>query len=200
MKYVSVAISSLKHDSNNARKHDDRNIELIMTSLKQHGQRKPLVVHDGIVIAGNGTLEAAKRLGWTEIDVNAEPFPSLEAVRAYAIQDNRTAETATWDFDILGDQLKWLETTDWDMSGIGFSVSDFTKSEIDYGILDDGDASDGILDDLRNGTRKAIQIEFEQEHYDEAFELVKWWRAKGSYVGMMLMDKLKSEKDKHETQ
>jgi hypothetical protein len=49
---------------------------------------------------------------------------------------------------------------------------------------------------MSKGVRKAIQIEFEPEHYDEAQELVKFWREKGGYVGMMLMNHLRNEKDK----
>jgi S-DNA-T family DNA segregation ATPase FtsK/SpoIIIE len=44
--------------------------------------------------------------------------------------------------------------------------------------------------------RKAIQIEFEPEHYEEAQELVKFWREEKAYVGMMLMNHLKNEKNK----
>ena len=50
------------------------------------------------------------------------------------------------------------------------------------------------LEDMRNGIKKAIQIPFELEHYQEAFELVKYWREQGGYVGMMLIEKLKEEK------
>jgi hypothetical protein len=44
--------------------------------------------------------------------------------------------------------------------------------------------------------KRAIQIEFEKEHYEEAYELVKFWREQGAYVGKMLLDYLKAEKEK----
>jgi hypothetical protein len=71
------------------------------------------------------------------------------------------------------------------------------QPEIDYSILDDDD--DGIdqqLDDMAAGVKKAIQIEFEAEHYEEAYALVKFWREKELYIGGFLMEQLKAEKDK----
>jgi hypothetical protein len=49
---------------------------------------------------------------------------------------------------------------------------------------------------MTDGVRKAIQIEFELEHYEEANELVHFWRAQKLYIGGFLMEKLKEEKDK----
>jgi ParB-like chromosome segregation protein Spo0J len=67
---VKIAIADLSLDPNNARKHSQRNLDAIAASLKQFGQRKPIVVHRGVVLAGNGTVEAAKTLGWTEIELD----------------------------------------------------------------------------------------------------------------------------------
>jgi hypothetical protein len=49
---------------------------------------------------------------------------------------------------------------------------------------------------MANGVKRAIQIEFEKEHYEEAYELVKFWREQDAYVGKMILDFLKSEKEK----
>lgn len=101
MKAESVAISSLSPDPANVRKHPQRNIETIVASLKRFGQQKPIVVDvKGIVRAGNGTLEAAKLLGWTEISIVRSNLIGPEAT-AYAIADNRTSELAEWDEDGL---------------------------------------------------------------------------------------------------
>jgi hypothetical protein len=69
------------------------------------------------------------------------------------------------------------------------------KKEIDYSILDEEDVSEQ-LEDMTNGVKKAIQIEFEAEHYEEAYALVKFWREKEAYVGGMIIEYLKSEKEK----
>jgi len=65
----------------------------------------------------------------------------------------------------------------------------------DYSILDGEDTAQQ-LEDMANGVKKAIQIEFEAEHYEEAYELVKYWREQGGYVGGMIMEFLKAEKAK----
>lgn len=49
---------------------------------------------------------------------------------------------------------------------------------------------------MRNGVKKAIQIEFEAEHYEEASNLVKFWRERQAYVGSMIIEYLKDEKNK----
>jgi ParB-like chromosome segregation protein Spo0J len=107
LKVESVSVNDLELDPNNARRHNARNIEVIANSLKTFGQRKPLVVtRDNIVVAGNGTLEAAKSLGWQEISIARVPEDwSHEQVVAYALADNRSAELAEWDTQVLADQL-----------------------------------------------------------------------------------------------
>jgi hypothetical protein len=98
MKVEKVKISSLMLDPENARTHSKKNIDAIAGSLNTFGQRRPLVVWEGIVIAGNGTLEAAKSIGWTDIEVTRVPPDwTHEQARAYALADNRTAELAEWD-------------------------------------------------------------------------------------------------------
>jgi hypothetical protein len=67
--------------------------------------------------------------------------------------------------------------------------------EPDYSILDEEDLSDEIAD-MESGVRKAIQIEFEAEHYEEAQTLVKFWREREAYIGGMIIEYLKAEKDK----
>ena len=69
MKIETVLITDVVFDPDNVRKHTQRNLQTIVESLKEFGQRKPIVLKDNVVVAGNGTLEAAKLLGWTHIDV-----------------------------------------------------------------------------------------------------------------------------------
>ncbi len=65
-----INIEDLTLDPNNARKHNKKNLEAIAKSLQQFGQRKPIVItQDNVVVAGNGTLEAAKSIGWKGIFV-----------------------------------------------------------------------------------------------------------------------------------
>ncbi len=112
MKHERVKCASLKPDPKNARKHSPRNLDAIKKSLERFGQQRPIVVDaKGVVIAGNGTLEAAKALGWEEIEVVRSTLKGSSAT-AYAIADNRTAELAEWDDDILAETLKALKVED----------------------------------------------------------------------------------------
>jgi site-specific DNA-methyltransferase (adenine-specific) len=107
-----VSIDSLSFDPANVRKHGERNLATIKASLLRFGQQKPIVVDaNGVVRAGNGTLAAAKALGWKEIAVVRSALAGSEAT-AYAIADNRTAELAEWDEDALAETLSALQCED----------------------------------------------------------------------------------------
>jgi ParB-like chromosome segregation protein Spo0J len=122
LRIETVNINSLTPDPANARKHDSKNLKAITDSLKLFGQRKPLTVTpDSIVVTGNGTLEAAKSLGWTEIVIARTPVGwPYEKIRAWALADNRTAELAEWDDKVLADQLLELDANGWELEELGF--------------------------------------------------------------------------------
>lgn len=123
LKVQVVAIDSLESDPENARKHSRKNLDAIAGSLRAFGQRRPLVVHGQVVIAGNGTLAAARELGWTHVAVTRTPAEwTYEQARAYALADNRTAELAEWDEKLLADQLVELDAVGWDLAEIGFAT------------------------------------------------------------------------------
>ena len=117
-------IDDLLLDPENARKHSQKNLDAIKSSLTKFGQRKPIVINSkGVILAGNGTVEAAKALGWDHIEVATVPDDWDEATaRAYALADNRTAELAEWDENVLAKQLLELLDADFDIEAIGFEM------------------------------------------------------------------------------
>lgn len=120
-----VPIDQLTPDPDNARKHSTKNLDAIKSSLSQFGQRRPLVVtKDYVVAAGNGTLQAAKALGWTEIAVTVFPFDEPAKVKAFALADNRTAELAEWDTEVLMETLEELQLEGWSLDSLGFGEKD----------------------------------------------------------------------------
>jgi ParB-like chromosome segregation protein Spo0J len=122
LRIENVKIDSLTFDPANARKHDSKNLKAIASSLEKFGQRKPIVVTpDSVVVAGNGTLEAAKSLGWSEIAVARTPIGwTWDQIKAFALADNRTAELAEWDDKVLADQLLELDANGWELEELGF--------------------------------------------------------------------------------
>lgn len=107
LKKFLVQLNRLKPDPKNAREHSERNIKAIMDSLSRVGQQKTIIHKDGVILAGNGTWEAAKRLGWKM--VAAIEFDGDEKKkRFYKLADNRSAELAEWNFEALSGELKDL--------------------------------------------------------------------------------------------
>lgn len=135
MKVETVPIDSLTFDPANVRKHDEKNLAAIKASLNRFGQQKPIVVDaSGVVRAGNGTLAAAKALGWKEIRIVRSSLAGSEAT-AYAIADNRTAELAEWDDDALAQTLAALQIEDDELAvATGFDSSDIDSMIGSLGI------------------------------------------------------------------
>lgn len=122
-----VKIASLKADPANLRTHGVRSIDAIAASLARFGQQRPILVDEaGVVIAGNGTLEAARRLGWKTISVVRSKLAGPERV-AYAIADNRIPELAGWDREALGRTLASFSREDLAVSG--FDAADLSQLE-----------------------------------------------------------------------
>lgn len=120
-----VDIDSVKPDPKNTRLHSQRNLDTIKHSLAEYGQQRPiLVTADGIIVAGNGTHQAAKDLGWPHIAVTQTDLTG-EAARMYAITDNRAAELASWDYGDLHQELTALRDTGIDITKFGWSTDEF---------------------------------------------------------------------------
>jgi len=117
-----VNVTSLKSHPRNVRKHSEENLDAICKSLTAFGQQRPLVVdiHDQ-VIAGNGTLEAASRLGWTTVQIVRTHLDGAQA-EAYAIADNKTTDLSEFDFEALAAVIKDLDGKGLDVSITGFQA------------------------------------------------------------------------------
>ena len=185
-----VPIGSVKSNPNNPRVIRDEKFKKLVTSLKEFPEMskvRPIVVNkDMIVLGGNMRLKAMKEAGWKNVPVEVVDW-SEEKQREFIIKDN--IGFGEWDWDELANTWDNADLTEW-----GLDVWQ-PEEEVDYSILDEEDVADQ-LQDMADGVKKAIQIEFEPEHYDEAYELVKFWRDQDAYVGKMILDFLKSEKNK----
>ena len=103
-------LDGLIPDKKNAREHGEANLAAIAVSLRQFGQRKPIVANrrGGIIEAGNGLFLAARSLGWTHLAVVwVEDDPT--AATGFSLADNRTAELAAWNDAILAELIGELE-------------------------------------------------------------------------------------------
>ena len=134
MKIETRDVADLKLDSTNARLHDQINLDAIAGSLEKFGQQKPIVITSaGRVLAGNGTLLAARSLNWETIEVVIAPSTwDKQTAKAYALADNRTSELASWNENVLATQLLELKETGFDTAAIGFPET----APADYEIKD----------------------------------------------------------------
>lgn len=105
-------IKDLTPDPRNARKRTDRSAELIAESLKRFGAARSIVIdEDGRVLAGNGTVEGAKKAGISKVRVIEAAGDELIAVKrtgltedekvGLAIADNRSSDLSEWDSEML---------------------------------------------------------------------------------------------------
>jgi DNA modification methylase len=124
LKIEQVPVENLTFDPSNARKHSDANLASIAQSLNQFGQRKPIVVTaDNVIVAGNGTVEAARMVGLTAVDVVRVPKGwTADQVKAFALADNRSAELAEWNPEVLSAQLLELQDAGFDVEALGFDI------------------------------------------------------------------------------
>jgi site-specific DNA-methyltransferase (adenine-specific) len=133
MKIETLRIAELTLDPKNARQHDAKNLQAIEGSLKEFGQRKPIVITEaGIIVAGNGTVTAAKNLGWETIEAVRVPADwTPDQVKAFALADNRTAELATWNSDVLNQQLDELEQAGFEVADWGFETPEVAIVDVE---------------------------------------------------------------------
>ena len=186
-------ISEVKTNKSNPRFIKDDKFKKLVKSIKEFPEMlklRPIVVNnDMTVLGGNMRLKACKEAGLKEVYILKADELTEQQQREFIVKDN--VGFGEWDWDILANEWDNTQLKEW-----GMDVWQ-PEEEVDYSILDDDDLSED-LNDMTNGVKKAIQIPFELEHYEEASELVKFWRNEKAYVGGMIIEYLKSEKEKYE--
>lgn len=124
-----VLISELTEWKNNSRIHTQRNLLTIKNSLEKFGQMKPLIVQKSSmsIIAGNGTFQAMKALGWEKADCYIVDIDDNKA-EAYCIVDNRATDQSEWDQKTLMEVLQELSETDEELLNCtGFDATEMEK-------------------------------------------------------------------------
>ena len=127
LRVETVPVSALKPYVNNPRTHSKRQIEQVAASIRTFGWTNPILVSDDLeIVAGHGRLEAARSLGLGEVPVMRLSGMSEAQQRAYVIADNRLAETAGWDEDLLRLEIGALIEMDleFEIEAIGFETGE----------------------------------------------------------------------------
>lgn len=137
-RYEDVEIEKLKPYKNNARTHSDEQIEKIAKSMKEFGFINPVLVDGDLnVIAGHGRILGAKKLGMKEVPCLFIEDLTEEQKRAYIIADNRLAEDAGWDKELLKIELEDLKNMNFDITLTGFELEDFDFSMDETEVIED---------------------------------------------------------------
>ena len=143
-----VPIADLRPYGRNARTHSPKQIAQIAASIQVFGFNNPVLIDkDGVIIAGHGRVEAAKKLGQATVPaIRLEHLSDVEK-RAYILADNRLAEKAGWDPEILAIELQNLSSLDLDFD---VTITGFEMAEIDVliGGQDKDDAKTDPADEI----------------------------------------------------
>jgi ParB-like chromosome segregation protein Spo0J len=195
-----VSLDDLSPDPANARKHSARNVDAIRASLRRFGQQAPLVVGpDGVLVAGSGRLAAMREEGWTHAAVVRTDLEGAERI-AFAIADNRTAELADWDHEVLTKLAAGLD--------VPSEVYGWTQAELDavaglaaprIGDLEGGFANGVVADGEKAGLdgvagKKSITLVLDDEDAEAVRNAQARWgkdetsQAIGAFCREQLLD------------
>ena len=152
---INMRIDALTPWSGNARTHSSKQIRQIAASIETFGFTNPVLIDEaGGILAGHGRVAAARQLGCSEVPCLRLDHMTAEEKRAYVLADNKLAENAGWDRDILTLELGALVEADLDFD---IGVIGFEAAEIDL-IIDDGipGEPDPELEALPNLAERAV--------------------------------------------
>lgn len=131
-----IAVDKLLPYARNSRTHSDSQVAAVAASIKEFGFTNPILVRaDGTIVAGHGRVMAAKKLGLTEVPCIELGHLSDAQMRAYVIADNKLAEQAGWDEDLLKLELVELRDAGFDLGLTGFAEDELAKLALAAGVL-----------------------------------------------------------------
>jgi DNA modification methylase len=132
----SISIEAIRPNPRNPRTHSKKQIKQIAASIKKFGFLNPLIVDDAnMVLAGHGRFEAARLEGLTHVPILRFDHLTEAQKRAYVIADNKIAEQAGWDREILAIELGELVDL-LPAEGFDVSLTGFEAPEIDLLLAD----------------------------------------------------------------
>jgi hypothetical protein len=160
-----VPVDDLILDPANARKHPRENIEIIKGSLVEFGQPTAIVADANLIVRkGNGTLMAARELGWTHVDTT---FPdAIAGIKAitYSIVDNNSSDKSEWDRNTLATTLEAIRNEDAHL----LAVTGFQDAEVSALMEEIAGATTGLSLDYEEGHGEGFA---EGEQFASNFEL-----------------------------
>ena len=103
-------------------------VDAVAESIRQFGFRQPIVIdEDGVIVVGHTRWKAARKLGLKTVPVHVAKDLTPQQRRAYRLADNKTAERAEWDVELLPIELGELRDSGFDLKLIGFSEKELAE-------------------------------------------------------------------------
>lgn len=121
MEIINRKVKELIPYEKNPRKNDEA-VKYVVNSITQFGFRQPIIIDkDNVIVCGHTRLLAAKEMGYKEVPCIMADDLTPEQIKAYRLADNKTAEQAEWDIELLNTELLDLEAN-FDMADFGFEI------------------------------------------------------------------------------
>ena len=191
MKTQVVKIASVKPSPNNPRIIKDNKFKKLVRSIQDFPEMlklRPIVVDDdNFILGGNMRYKACVEAGLKEISIIKATELTEEQKQEFVIKDN--SSFGEWDWDVLANEWDNTKLNDW-----GMDVWE-ANEDIDYSILDDDEGFETSVDDMKSNSKKAVMIEFDILDFDEAYQLVKFFREQGD-LGKTMLNMMRAEKQK----
>src|SRR6267378_7515477 len=117
-------ITTIKPYEKNPRLNDQA-VDAVAASIREFGFRQPIVVDEqGVIIVGHTRYKAAHKLGLEKVPVHVATGLTQAQIKAYRLADNKTANLATWNEELLLQELLELQRLDFALDLTGFSVAE----------------------------------------------------------------------------
>ena len=184
---MKVKINKLISNPSNPRIIKEGKFKKLVQSIKDFPEMldlRPIIVDESMtILGGNMRYRACVEAGLKEVPIKIAEGLTEEKKQEFIIKDN--VGFGEWDWSMLGNEWDNVKLGEWGM--------DVWQPEeaVDYSILDDIDLGN-TLENKTEGVKRAIQIEFDPEHYDLALKLINKARAEGKDVGLITLKAFKN--------
>jgi hypothetical protein len=185
---MKLKINELKPNESNPRIIKEAKFKKLVKSIQDFPEMlelRPIILDENnVILGGNMRYKACVAAGLKEVPVKIAKGLTEEQKEEFIVKDN--VGFGEWDWDVLGNEWNNEKLGEWGM--------DVWQPEeaVDYSVLDDLDLG-STLSEKEAGVKRAIQIEFEPEHYDEAVLLINTARKAGRNVGLTVLNAFKNE-------
>lgn len=138
MNITERSMGEIRPYEKNPRKNDEA-VKYVAESIKQFGFKVPIIVDaEGVIVAGHTRYKAAKKLGLKTVPCIIADDLTEEQIKAFRLADNKVAEKAEWDFDLLAEEMDDL--FDFDMTVFGFGEDEAEEEITPEAVEDDFEA------------------------------------------------------------